>query len=659
MKSLWNAEEAAALGDDLVALRTLTSQLMGRDPALVLHGGGNTSVKVRTRDFFGEPVEILYVKGSGWDLKTIAPEGFSPVRQDTLLQMANLETLTDSDMVRVQRAAMLNPDAPAPSVEAILHAVIPFTFVDHSHADAIVTITNTPGGADRIAEIYGNRVIIVPYVMPGFKLARAVADQIQDINWAGVEGMILLNHGAFTFGETAQLSYERMIRLVDDAERYLKSEEAWDVSSRAQPAVPQNPRAIATLRQAVSEAMGAPALALLNSTEQALDFANRANISDIANRGPVTPDHIIRTKRLPLFVGDDPAADVASYVSDYLNYFKRQEKGQQTCLDPAPRWAIWPGHGVLSFGRTLKEARIVEDIIRHTMTCILRAEALGGWRALGEADLFEMEYWELEQAKLKRGKTRPPMAGRVALVTGAASGIGEATARHLAAMGAAVIAVDLDDSVVERFDSVPTVTPLVADLTHTAAVNQVVAQAVTLFGGLDLLVSNAGTFPPGRPLSELDDDLWSKTLEVNLTSHQKVLRAASPLLAAGLEPAVVIVGSKNVPAPGAGVAAYSSAKAGLTQLARVAAFELGSKGVRVNVVHPNAVFDTGIWDDSKIAARADSYGLSADAYRKRNVLGVEITSADVARMIVTALGPAFRCTTGAQLPIDGGNDRVI
>ncbi|MEL6179618.1 MAG: SDR family oxidoreductase, partial [Myxococcota bacterium] len=354
-----------------------------------------------------------------------------------------------------------------------------------------------------------------------------------------------------------------------------------------------------------------------------------------------------------------PEADVARFEEAYMAYVERHTDGSQTSLDPAPRWAIWPGHGVVSFGRTIREAQIVADIVRHTWTCIQRAEALGGWRALGAEALFEMEYWELEQAKLKRGKQRPPWSGRIALVTGAASGIGRATAHHLASLGAAVVAVDIDPKVNEVHAEHPGVVAQVADLTSSEAVSSIIAEAVVQFGGLDALVSCAGTFPPSARLEALDDALWERTLAVNVTSHHKVLRAATPYLARGTDPAVVIVASKNVPAPGPGMGAYSAAKAALTQLGRVAALELGRGGIRVNVVHPNAVFDTGIWDESTIAARAKHYGLTPEGYRTRNVLGVEIRSEDVATLIETLLGPSFRCTTGAQVPIDGGNERVI
>lgn len=660
MEDRYDEAVARAAGDDPVALRAYTSRLLGASPELVLHGGGNTSVKVTTRDDFGDEVELLYVKGSGWDLASIKPAGFSPVRLDVLKKLGGLSTLTDSNMVRIQRSAMTNPNAPNPSVEAILHAILPFTWVDHSHADALVTITNAPDGEARVREIFGDRVLIIPYVMPGFILAREVARAVEGIDWAGIEGMVLMNHGLFTFGETAAESYRRMIALVDSCETYLAARGAWDVIATAD-ADELDLRALATLRRTVGDELGAPVIASVDRSAEAIGYTGLAGVGEFGTRGPVTPDHIIRTKRAPMVFTGDAAADVAAFASDYRAYFQRNAArvgGGLTRLDTAPRVALWPGQGVVSFGRDVKSARVVSDIAAHTRRCVQRAEALGGWNALGEADLFDMEYWELEQAKLARGKRRGPLAGKVAVVTGAARGIGAATVDALMADGAAVVGIDIDGSVCDRLD-VSGYVGVRADLRDAEAVDAAVATAVMRFGGIDIVVSNAGTFPPSTPLAQLDDTTWAKTIDVNLHTHQRLLRAAGPFLALGFEPAVVIIGSKNVAAPGAGVAAYSVAKAGLAQLARLAAIEFGADGVRVNVVHPNAVFDTGLWDDAKVQARAENYGLSVDDYKRNNILGVEIGAADVARLVVAMAGPLFGKTTGAQLSIDGGNLRTI
>lgn len=662
MNSLWNDADARTFEGDPLRLRVYTSRLLGRDPALVLHGGGNTSVKAEAEDLFGVREPILWVKGSGWDLATIEARGFAPVRLSVLQRMAQLPVLSDNDMVRAQRSAMTDAGAPTPSVEAILHAIIPFTYVDHTHADAVVTISNTPGGEARIREIYGNRVLVVPYVMPGFVLARKVFEMTRQVDWSTFEGIVLLNHGVFTYGETARASYERMISLVHEAEAYLERETTAERVARA----PRSRRskdpedlelAIARIRRAVSAARGAALLAQADFGEDAHLFSCLPDIGTIA-KGPLTPDHVIRTKPLPMLVERDPAKSVDRYISSYEVYFKRNAREGMTALDPAPRWAIWPGQGTLTFGSSWGDVSIVSDIVRHTRNAILAAESLGGWRPLGEAALFEVEYWELEQAKLTRAGRRPAMEGKVALVTGAASGIGRACAEMLLEQGAAVAGLDINPSV-EAMAPGMGFLGLTCDVTDHAALEAAVRRTVRHFGGLDCLVTNAGLFTPSMTLERLDDATWSRSLDLNLTSHLTLLRAAIPFLRLGLDPAVVVIGSKNVPAPGPGAGAYSVAKAGLTQLARVAALELAGDGIRVNTIHPHAVFDTSAWTPEVLAQRAKSYGVTVEEYKAKNLLGVEISSRDVAALVLAMLGPAFARTTGAQVPIDGGNDRVI
>lgn len=652
MKSRWNDADAPR---DPLALRAYTSQLLGREPSLVLHGGGNTSVKLEVPDFFGDPTEVLYVKGSGWDLASIEPAGFSPVRLDVLKRMAALDALTDADMVREQRVAMLDPSAPNPSVEAILHAVIPFRYVDHTHADAVVTLTNTPDGEARIRALYGDRVLYIPYVMPGFVLAREVYRLTKDVDWSKVEGMVLLHHGVFSFADDARESYERMIRLVDEAERSLSEHGAIDAPATGEGARP-DPIALATLRRRVSDVAGRAMIARFDGRPEAHGFASRPDAADLATRGPVTPDHVIRTKRVPMmFTGDVEA--VGRYAEAYRGFFARHDDGALTMLDPAPRWAVWKDRGVVSFGASAKAADQVKDIARHTARCFQWGEALGGWLPLGEKDLFEMEYWELEQAKLKKSGATPPLAGQIALVAGGATGIGKATADALRRQGAAVCVLDVRPEV-EAFAGKDAL-GIVCDLTDRAQVDAAVTRCVETFGGLDIVISNAGTFPPSQPIAELDEETWTRTLDVNVSGHLRVLRAAAPYLERGVSPSVLVVASKNVPAPGPGAAAYSASKAALTQLARVAALEMGPKGVRVNMLHPDKIFDTELWTEEKIRLRAAHYGLSVEAYKRSNLLGLEVVSADVAKIACALVSETFRATTGAQIAVDGGNDRVI
>jgi len=661
MKSLWNDQEAAPHVGSPLALRVHTSRLLGREPALVLHGGGNTSVKVRESNLFGEQEFLLYVKGSGWDLATIEAKGFAPVRMDTLLKMAALEQLSDTDMVRVQKAAMTDPNAPTPSVEAILHALIPFTFVDHTHSDAVVAITNTPGGEETIKRVLGERVLYIPYIMPGFALARLVYELTRDTDWSKYDGMVLQHHGIFSFANDGRDSYERMIRLVTLAEDFLRKQGASLAEPSASDAKPEPAEALkslATLRKEVSLKAGVPMVALLDGSANALAYANLPRIAEISGRGPLTPDHVIHTKRTPMLLGSDTAQSVADYAAAYLSYFERNASAGLVALDAAPKWVVWPEHGVVSFGASAKRAGVVADITRHTMRAQGWAETLGAWQALPERDIFDVEYWELEQAKLKKSGSRLPLEGKVALVTGAASGIGKACVDSLRAQGAAVVAVDLNPAVLSNWKGAD-VLGLTANLTERAAVDAAVASTVRKFGGLDIVVANAGIFPASANIDSLDDDSWQKTLDINLTSQMYLFRAAAPYLQLGLDPAIVVVASKNVAAPGPGAAAYSASKAAMTQLSRVLALELGPHGVRVNLVHPHAVMDTALWTPEILQSRAQRYGVSVEEYKRSNLLKVEVKSKDVADLVAAMAGPLFAKTTGAQVPIDGGSDRII
>jgi rhamnose utilization protein RhaD (predicted bifunctional aldolase and dehydrogenase)/NAD(P)-dependent dehydrogenase (short-subunit alcohol dehydrogenase family) len=660
MKSLWNDGEAAAFfadGGDL-GLRVYTSRLLGRDRTLVLHGGGNTSVKIRERNLVGDEEDVLYVKGSGWDLETIEAAGFSPVRLDHLLRLARLDELSDPQMVNELVTHLTRSAAPVPSVETILHALLPYRFVDHTHSDAVVTVTNTPGGEERVREIWGDTVVVIPYVMPGFDLARLCARLFPQQAGPRTIGMVLLQHGIFSFGDTARESYERMIELVSRAEEYLAAQGAWNLPSPA-PSTDPLPAVvdIALLRRDISRTAGFPLILTSRRNARSLAFARRDDVAEISQQGPATPDHVIRTKSFPL-LGRDPEA----FAEEYRRYFAEHAphaRQPKTILDPAPRLVLDPELGLLATGRRAADAAVAAEIYEHTMDIIERAVRLGGWRALPARDLFAMEYWDLEQAKLQKAGRPPVFAGEVALVTGAASGIGKACVASLLARGAAVVGLDLNPGIAAlqgRKDFLG----IACDVTDEEGVRRALAAGVDVFGGLDMLILNAGIFPPGRKLGELATEEWRRVFQINLDANLALLREAHPLLA--LAPAsgrVVVIGSKNVPAPGPGVAAYSASKAALTQLARVAALEWGKDGIRVNVLHPNAVFDTGIWSDDVIAARAAAYGLDVDSYRRNNVLGVEVTSRDVAELAAELCGALFAKTTGAQIPVDGGNERVI
>ena len=656
MLSLWDDKEAAQYRTEL-ELRVYTSRLLGRDKTLVLHGGGNTSVKLAEKNLFGEDENVLYIKGSGWDLETMETAGFAPVQLDYLLRLAQLDALSDTQMVNQLATHLLRASAPAPSVETILHANLPYKYVDHTHADAVLAVTDTADGERRIREIYGDSVVIIPYVMPGFDLARLCAQEYPRQAGDHTIGMVLMNHGIFSFGDNARQSYERMIDLVSRAEDYLKRERAWDIPARALSPARIDMLQQARLRRALSAAAGAPMIMATHADAEALAFAQRKDIDALSQQGPVTPDHIIRTKRVPML-----GTDVDAYARDYKSYFDvhaPHAKEPKTMLDPAPRMVLSAEFGLAAAGRSTKDAAIVAELYQHNMQVVQRAQALGGYRALPARDLFEVEYWDLEQAKLRKGGKPPMFTGEIALVTGAASGIGKASVEALLARGAAVIGLDINpavETIYQRKDFLD----LRCDLTDERAIASALERAVIAYGGLDMLVLNAGIFAASRKIAELGSEEWRKVMAINLDANLFLLRACHPLLKLAPKGGrVVVIGSKNVPAPGPGAAAYSASKAALNQLARVAALEWGADGIRINSLHPNAVFDTGIWTEEVLAQRAKHYGLSVAEYKTNNVLKTEVRSRDVAELAAEMCGPLFAKTTAAQVPVDGGNERVI
>ncbi len=677
MQNRWNEQEAQDLPNDVnndLALRVYSSRLLGQDKSLVLHGGGNTSVKIDQKNIFGEMESILYVKGSGWDLESIEAQGYAPVQMSHLLKLAQLKELTDAQMVNELKTHMTLASAPGPSVETILHALLPYKYVDHTHADTVVSITNTKDGLERIKSVYGNKVVVIPYVMPGFDLSRLCAEIFPKEAHSETIGMVLMNHGIFSFGDTAKQSYDRMIDLVALAEDYLSEHEALDVSSNYAETPLRtedlNIIDIAQLRNELSTQLQQSVVIQQQRTQQSLAFANHPQISTISQQGPATPDHVIRTKQLPMLgTNSDLKASLNDYITAYKSYFAQAAQtphdGQtKTMLDPLPRIILDAKGGMLTLGKNIKEANIVADIYQHTMDIILRSTQLGGFQALPSQDIFDVEYWELEQAKLKKAGTAPffsseVFSGEVALITGAVTGIGKACIDSLLARGACVVALDIlpeIETLYQRSDYLG----ITCDVTDEAALSQALEATIRAFGGLDMLILNAGIFPGGCRIEELALKEWQKVMTVNLDANLSLLSQAHPFLK--LAPnggRIVAMGSKNVPAPGPGAAAYSSAKAALTQLARVAALEWGKDNIRINTLHPNAVFDTAIWTPEVLEARAKHYGMSIEAYKTNNLLGTEITSHDVAELAAEMCGPLFAKTTAAQLPIDGGNDRVV
>jgi len=657
MKSLWSDAESDKFKDDL-ELRVYTSRLLGQDPSLVLHGGGNTSVKITETNLVGSKEDILYVKGSGWDLVSIEKDGFSPVRMAHMVNLSKLKSLSDPKMVNELKTQLTNDTSPTPSVETILHAILPFKYVDHTHADAVVTISNTSNGEKRIREIYGNRVVIVPYVMPGFDLAKEVGRIFSEMASDETEGVVLLNHGIFSFGNTARESYERMIDLVNTAEQYLINQNAWDNEKPLTDVKSKKIRGdVSELRKKISLVAGNPVLLNLTNSQRGLSFSKRDDVEKISTRGPLTPDHVIRTKRIPMI-----GRNVEKYVKEYVSYFRTHKinaKEKKTMLDPAPRVILDNEFGLCAVGKNMGEIGIISDIYEHTIESILRAEKLGGYKALPASDIFDIEYWDLEQAKLHKNINSLEFQGEVVLITGAASGIGKSCVQSFLNRGAAVVGIDIDSSIETNYKH-NNYLGLICDVTDEEAIEVVLEKSVCHFGGIDMIVLNAGIFPEGRQVSELSTIEWNKVFSINLNSNLTLLREVYPLLKmAPNKGRVVVIGSKNVPAPGPGAAAYSASKAALNQLMRVLSMEWGGDGIRLNALHPNAVFDTGIWTDEVLKSRAEHYGLTIEKYKTNNLLGVEVNSIDVSELAAELCGSLFSKTTAAQIPVDGGNERVI
>ena len=655
MRSLWNDREAEACAGDDLAMRVYTSRLLGSEEYLVMHGGGNTSVKTVAQNLFGEDVDVLYVKGSGWDLQTIEKPGFPALRLAKTQRLADLKTLSDEEMTRQLRSFMLDSSSPSPSVEAILHAILPARFVDHTHADAMVTLTNNPRGEAIMQEMCSD-CLVLPYVMPGFILAKQVYEAIRGANLGRYKGIILMHHGIFTWGDDARTSYENMIELASRAEAYLAEQ---GQTKRPEARNDVDLLDLARIRRAVSRARGAAQLAMLDRSGSAQGFASRTDVADIATRGPLTPDHVLRCKRIPVIVSRHPeehVPEVAAFAKDYAAYYEAHKTEGLQMLDPAPRMSVWKENGCIAFGSSIRECGIVRDIARHTRQAIQAGESVGGWRALSEQEIFDVEYWSLEQAKLGKGGPPKEHQGKIALVTGAYGGIGKATCEALLRDGAAVAGIDVHPGVADALEGM---TGLACDLTDEHAVRTAVEQVVAAFGGLDIIVCNAGIFQSGERIEEQDPDAWDRMLAINLTATQRFMRIAIPYLKLGVSPCIVVVGSRNYAAPGPGAGAYSVSKAGVTQLARVAALELAPDGVRVNVVHPDAVFDTHLWTEKALERSAKRYDMTVAEYKTKNLLNTEIRAADVGCLVSVMAGDAFRATTGAQVPIDGGMDRVI
>jgi rhamnose utilization protein RhaD (predicted bifunctional aldolase and dehydrogenase)/NAD(P)-dependent dehydrogenase (short-subunit alcohol dehydrogenase family) len=658
-----------------LALRVYTSRLLGCDATLVLHGGGNTSVKLRWQDPSGEELDVICVKGSGWDMAVIEPAGIPAVRLVPLLRLQVLEHLSDEDMVNAQRCNLLDSRAPNPSVETLLHAFVPHKFIDHTHANAVLAVSDQPGGMQLCREIFGPTMAVLDYVMPGFKLAKAVAKvYAQQPDAAGV---ILHKHGIFTFGATAREAYERMIAMVTRAEEYIarRPRRRWSSVRAAVPVAQVVPVIRGALGLSLGEGRYARMVAEVRAEGVAAEFCSRTDLESAAWRGVITPDHNIRIKNRPLVlpapeIARETAPDVksaaafkqtvherlAAYAADYAAYFRANDSlfpGRRRQLDAMPRVVLVQGLGLIAFGKSKQEAIIHADLACATIETLMAAEAVGSFEPLSDADLFEMEYWSLEQAKLGKAQ-EAALARQVALITGAAGAIGRATAQLFAQAGAEVVLLDVDEVAVRQLarEVGRHALGIACDVTDATAVRAAFDTACESFGGVDVVVSNAGAAWEG-PIATLDAAVLRRSFELNFFAQQHVAQNAVRVMQAqGTGGALLFNVSKQAVNPGPNFGAYGTAKAATLLLSRQYALEHGADGIRSNAVNADRI-RSGLLTDAMIAARANVRGLSESDYMSGNLLGQEVLAKDVADAFLT-LALATK-TTGHVMTVDGGN----
>jgi rhamnulose-1-phosphate aldolase/alcohol dehydrogenase len=678
MDSRWRDIDAHGLGnlDQLVYM----SKLVGEDAALVVWGGGNTSVKIEERDFRGRVTSVLRVKGSGSDLKSVTIADFTGVRMDDVLPLRSQEAMTDEEMVDYLSRTIMDPASPRPSIETLLHAFIPARWVLHSHADAVVALSNTGNGVQNLEKALGSSAIPVRYRRPGFLLSKEVAEAASGDR---AQSVVLMNHGLVSWGDRAKETYEQHLAIVSDAEDYAAAQRRGR-SVFGPFAVRELP---ADERRSVAAAC-APALRGMLGQQQktilrfddagdVLDFVGSAEAARLSQIGPATPDHLLNTKRLPLFVSvTDPAdagaiveamkRDLDDYREHYRSFVHRHINAETHPLAPNPRVILVPGLGMWTCGRDGRAALISGDIYHHTISVMAASESVGGYRSLDERDAFEAEYWPLELFKLTLQPPDRLLAHHVALVTGAASGIGRSIAQRFAREGAHVVVTDVDPAGAEQVSQEIATSAgggrsisLTLDVTNEQQVQLAFRQIALTYGGLDILVSNAG-IAPSSPLAETALSEWERSLAVNATGHFLVTREAINLLrkqATG--GSLVYIASKNVPAPGAEFGAYSAAKAAEAQLARIAAIEGGNARIRANMINPDAVFEgSALFDAELRTRRAAAHGVAAerleDFYQQRNLLKTRVLAEDVAEAALFFASAQSSKTTGAMIPVDGG-----
>ena len=678
-----------------VALRTYSARLLGADPELVLHGGGNTSVKSTFVDLFGNMKKVLHVKGSGWDLETIEPEGHPAVNLEPLIKLRKLEKLSDEDMVAIQRQNLINPNSPNPSVETLLHAFIPEKFIDHTHSISILAIANQPNAAEICKEVFGDKLGIVPYVMPGFDLAISALNYYELISEKlalsnkKIEGLILLNHGIFTFGSTAKESYERMIKIVNKANSFLnrkvnlKINRNIDLKNINDNHVKFIPLLRGILGRKSFEYGGRKNLIFsIRSSENINEFLRKKNLKELIKRGVATPDHVIRTKAYPLLIqpfSTDKLTteedinywktnldkDLQIYIDEYKNYFNKNNSrvgGMKKQLNPIPKILLIPGFGLIGIGNDKKTSDIVADIGESWIETVLSAESIAKFKPVSESDTFDLEYWSLEQAKISKQKFSS-FTGQIVLVTGGAGVIGSQIAKDFKKRGAEVILLDISKEGLLKTQKElgPEVKYYQCDLTKISEIQRVFKKILLNFGGIDIVVSNAGAASECS-LENLNFDLFESSMKINLYSHYFISQEAIKIFKfqdfKEVDIKKMIGGqllfniSKQALNPGPNFGSYGIAKSGLVALMKQYALEAADSNIRSNGINADRI-KSGLLNNDLITKRAKSRGVSEDEYMRGNLLKSEVLPHDVSNAFVSLA--LMKKTTGAILTVDGGN----
>jgi rhamnose utilization protein RhaD (predicted bifunctional aldolase and dehydrogenase)/NAD(P)-dependent dehydrogenase (short-subunit alcohol dehydrogenase family) len=683
MKSGWVDRDAEAIVADGakagidrdLALRVYTTRLLGRDPKLVLHGGGNTSLKTKMRNRGGAEIEVLHVKASGVDMATIAPDGLPAVRLEPMRKLRVLDAIDDEELIGIERANLIDPHAPNPSVEMMLHAFLPHKFVDHTHATAVLSLIDQPRGEQICGEVFDGRMAFVPYLMPGFGLAKKAIEVFEGA--PGCEGLILSKHGLVTFGETAREAYERMITFVSRAEDFIarnrKSVAAAPSPIKTAPVAQVAPIVRGACSEQDENTEGAWRRLVLEfrNGDAVVDFVNGKDLPRLSEAGVITPDHTIRTKNWPLVLGAPQTEKIADFAqaarrgvqafsTRYRDYFARHNKrtgGHKRPLDPLPRIVLVPGLGLFGLGRCKNDAVIAADIAEAWLECLRDAEAIGRFESISEADMFDCEYWPLEQAKLGAHQDLRkdlPLAGQVAAITGAGGAIGAATAKAFVAAGAEVALLDVDRAAARQQANAlgAQALALTCDVTDAGSVSAAFDKIVEHFGGVDIVVSNAGAAWQGR-IGEVDEEILHKSFELNFYGHQRVAQATVRIMRAqGTGGCLLFNISKQAVNPGPNFGPYGIAKAAALALMRQYALDYGADGIRANAVNADRI-RSGLLTADMIASRAKARGVSEKDYMIGNLLGREVTAQDVAQAF---LHQALALKTTADVTtVDGGN----